>query len=147
LTTIIGVMPPGADYPFLWGPMDAWHPLALTDEQRKDRGTNWLNAIARLKPGVSLQQAQAQMSVLRAQIKKANGAEDDPDGLRLVELLKSGMASTGLIVSWMCLGLAGFVLLIACAKIANLQISRMARRSRELAVRSALGARWRQLSR
>ncbi len=146
-TTIVGVMPPGADYPFVWGPIDAWHPLALTDEQRKDRDNNWLSAIARLKPGVSIPQAQARMSVLSRQLKKANGNEEDPDGLRVAALLGSAMDETGVVVSWMCLGLAGFVLLIACANIANLQIARVAQRSREYAVRSALGAARRHLMR
>jgi putative ABC transport system permease protein len=139
-TTIVGVMPPGADYPVLWGPVDVWHPLALTDEQKTDRNNNWLNALARLKPGVSIREAQARMSLLSNQLKKANGNADNPDGLRVVGLLESGMNATGQVVSWMCLGLAGFVLLIACANIANLQIARVSRRSREYAVRSALGA-------
>jgi putative ABC transport system permease protein len=112
-TTIIGVMPPGADYPFLWGRVDAWRPLALTDAQRQDRGNNWLNSISRLKPGVSLPQAQAEMDLLLGQLKKVNSREDNPDGLRLVPLLESSLDATGRRVSWMCLGLAGFVLLIA----------------------------------
>ena len=142
-TTIIGVMPPGADYPFVWGRVDAWRPLALTDEQRRERGNNWLSAISRLRPGVSLGQAQAEMRLLAEQLKEANSIKDDPDSIRLVPLLVSGMDESGVRVSWMCLGLAGFVLLIASANIANLQLARVARSSREYAVRSALGAgRW-----
>jgi predicted permease len=146
-TTIIGVMPPGADYPFLWGRVDAWRPLALTDKQRQDRGNNWLNALGRLKPGVSLDEAQAEMKLLVSQLKKANASEDNPDDIRLVRLLQSSLDETGRTVSWMCLGLSGFVLLIACANIANLQLARVARRSREYAVRAALGAGRRQILR
>jgi len=146
-TTIIGVMPPGADYPFLWGRVDAWRPLALTDQQRQNRGNNWLNSVGRLKPDVSLDEAQAEMRLLLSQLKKANANEDNPDGIRLVRLLESGMDDTGRTVSWMCLGLSGFVLLIACANIANLQLARVARRSREYAVRAALGAGRRQILR
>jgi predicted permease len=114
--------------------------LALSDEQRANRDNNWLNAIARLSPGVSIPKAQAEMNVLRAALKTEGGRADDPDGLRIVQLLEGSMDETGRVVSWMCLGLAGFVLLIACANIANLQIARGARRSREFAVRAALGA-------
>jgi putative ABC transport system permease protein len=140
LTTVVGVMPPGADYPFLWGRIDAWRPLAFTDEQRQVRDSNWLGAIGRLKPGVSVRAAQAAMSLLSDQVEESNADRDNPDGLRVVRLLEGSMNESGRVVSWMCLGLAGFVLLIACANLANLQIARVARRSREYAVRSALGA-------
>jgi predicted permease len=146
-TTIIGVMPPGADYPFLWGRVDAWRPLALTDEQRQDRNSNWLNSIGRLKAGVSLRQAQAELGLLLGQLKKAHSNEDNPDGLRLVPLLESALGETGRRVSWMCFVLAGFVLLIACGNIANLQLARVAGRSREYAVRAALGAGRRRILR
>src|SRR5262245_51969102 len=55
---IVGVMPPGFDHPILWGPVDIWQPLAFTPEEKKNRGTNYLSSFGRLKPGVSIKQAE-----------------------------------------------------------------------------------------
>src|SRR5262249_39217751 len=100
-TTVIGVMPPGADYPLLWGRVDAGPPLALTDEQRRGRSSNWLSSIGRLRPGVSLRRAQAAMDVLLGQLNAANAIKDNHDGLRLVHLLESSLDEPGRTVSWM----------------------------------------------
>jgi len=136
---IVGVMPPGFEHPILWGRMEIWQPLAFTKERKTNRGNNYLSALGRLKPGVSLEQAEQSMVTLFANIKQDNKSNEG-ENVRLEPLQRSMSDSIGRTVMWFTFGLAGFVLLIACANIANLQLVRTAARSRELALRAALGA-------
>src|SRR5215510_7232075 len=136
---IIGVMPPGFDHPLLWGAVDIWRPLAFNAEERRNRDSNWLRTFARLKPGVSLAQADQAMKALAAAITRET-SQNQNESLRLEPLFLSMSNEINRKVMWFTLGLAGFVLLIGCANLANLQLARTAARAREFAVRAALGA-------
>jgi len=136
---IIGVMPPGFDYPMLWGAIDVWRPLAFNAEMQRSRDSNWLRSFARLKPGVSIAQADQAMKALAAAITKET-SQNQNESLRLEPLYLSMSSDINRKVMWFTFGLAGFVLLIGCANLANLQLARTAARAREFAVRAALGA-------
>jgi predicted permease len=137
--TVIGVMPPSFEYPLLWGNVDLWRPMAFTEQQRQDRGNSGLNAFGRLKPGVSLAKADAEMKTIAARMGKEHPM-NTLDSLRLEPLQRQVTDDIGRKVSWFTFGLAGFVLLIACANLGNLQLVRTAARAREFAIRAALGA-------
>jgi putative ABC transport system permease protein len=137
--TVIGVMPPGFEHPLLWGNVDLWRPMAFSEEQRQDRGNNGLQAFGRLKPGVPPGRAEAEMKALAARMGKEYPM-NALDSLRLEPLQRQVTDDIGRKVSWFTFGLAGFVLLIACANLGNLQLVRTAARAREFAIRAALGA-------
>ncbi|MEO6996059.1 MAG: ABC transporter permease [Lacunisphaera sp.] len=137
---IIGVFPEKASYPMLWGRVDIWKPLPLTTDWRQDRSVHWVNAMARLKPGVSLEQAGVELNGIASQLAREYPATNTNSGLLLEPLNQSATSATQRNLTWFALALSGFVLLIACANLANLQLARIAVRAREFAIRAALGA-------
>jgi putative ABC transport system permease protein len=137
---VVGVMPSQADYPVFWGRIELWRPLPLAKDWRENRDVRWLEALARLKPGVSLAQAQAELSGIAGRLGLQFPATNGGQGLRLVPIAGSEVDEVHRNLTWLTLGLAGFVLLIACANIGNLQLARSAARSRDFAIRAALGA-------
>lgn len=138
--TVIGVMPAQFEYRMYWGNVMLWRPLNFTPDQLNLRGYRQFSLIGRLKPGSTIDTVAAQLSALAANQEK-NFPQDYP-GLRYkaLPLHVAAMDDVGRSISWMLLGLAGFVLLIACANLANLQLARATSSVRDLAIRAALGA-------
>jgi putative ABC transport system permease protein len=137
--TVIGVMPAGFEYP---DEARMWLPLEQDARMRRlseSRGSFFLAVIGRLKPGVSVARAQSVMTQVAADLEREYPAANSGMGILLEPLTESvvGPVREPLLV---LLGAVGFVLLIACANMANLLVARGATRHRELAIRMTLGA-------
>ena len=144
VSTIIGVMPPSLNDPALFNSRPAIFYLDPVTHSRAVRKVGWYAEVARLKPGVSLKQAQLQMDVVAKRL-----AHDYPDtnkdrGFAVLRYPTNQLGDEGAQLTWMTMALSGLVLLIACINLANLQLVRTTRRSQEIAIRMALGSpRWR----
>ncbi|HET7535573.1 MAG TPA: ABC transporter permease, partial [Candidatus Didemnitutus sp.] len=138
--TIIGVLPARFDYKLLWGTTALVRPLEYTKDQLAYRGYRAFTLLGRLKPGVTSAIISSQLAPVAADQQKAFPQDYAGLSYRTMLLHEATEDEVGRNLSWMLLGLAGFILLIACANLANLQLARATGAAREFAIRAALGA-------
>ena len=147
--TIVGVAPPGFYGTFVGYPMQFWVPVSMQEKftggsyQLEDRGETWIEGFARLKPGVSIAQAQSELSTVAKRLENEYAETNRGRGVKIFPLWKTPFNQAGALAPTLGISLVAvfFVLLIACANVSSLLLVRSLARQHEMTVRLAIGCR------
>jgi predicted permease len=147
--TIVGVAPPGFYGTFVGYPMQFWVPVSMQEKftggsyKLEDRGETWIEGFARLKPGVSIEQAQSELSTVAKRLENEYAETNRGRGVKIFPLWKTPFNQAGSLAPTLeiSLGAVFFVLLIACANVSSLLLVRWLSRQHEMTVRLAIGCR------